>query len=108
MLDSGAQKLDGTAEFTNVDPAKLLSNLYSTFSNFVHARYPEVMDLYGGDPLHFHLSGMRGTPKDGENYAVLDSSITSTSLTFKLLAQKLNMREIIQADATLTAWVRED
>lgn len=106
MLDNGVQQSGRAAEFPNVISATLLSNVYSTFSNYVHARYPEVMDLYGGDPQHFHLCGMSGTPKDRESSIMLDSSITSTSLTFKLLAQKLDMRELIRADATLSEWYR--
>lgn len=66
--------IKNTAEaqaFARVDSAKLMSNVYLTLSNYVHARYPETMDLYGGDPAHFHLAGMRGTPKDFENLDAL-------------------------------------
>jgi hypothetical protein len=39
----------------------------STYSGFVHASAPQVLDMYGGDPPHFHLSGMRGTPRMQEH-----------------------------------------
>jgi hypothetical protein len=29
------------------------------------------MDLYGGRPGQFHLHGMNGTPKEGENLEIL-------------------------------------
>ena len=31
-------------------------------SGFVHGAYPHIMELYGGNPPHFHLNGMLGTP----------------------------------------------
>ena len=36
--------------------------LSKAMSGFVHGAYPHVMDLYGGNPPHFHLNGMLGTP----------------------------------------------
>jgi hypothetical protein len=35
----------------------------STYSGFVHASAPQVLDLYGGDPPRFHIGGMLGTPR---------------------------------------------
>ena len=46
----------------------------TAYSGYVHAASENIMDMYGGDPPHFHLTGMRGTPrvsafaKDAENY----------------------------------------
>jgi len=51
---------------------QLLFNIYQIFSYYVHGRYPESMDLYGGRPGRFHLHGMNGTPKDGENIVILE------------------------------------
>ncbi len=36
--------------------------LSSTYSGYIHASAPQVMDLYGGNPAHFHIEGMQGTP----------------------------------------------
>ena len=33
------------------------------YSGFVHGASPQIMDMYGGDPPRFHLSGMGGTPR---------------------------------------------
>jgi hypothetical protein len=106
MLRSGIEQSGDSEKFTDVIPSKLLSNVYLNFSNYVHARYPEVMDLFGGSPPSFHLRGMSGTPKDSENLELLDSSITSMSLTLKLTAQKLNMANLIQNDTALAEWFR--
>lgn len=37
--------------------AKLLSSLYSNFSNHVHGRYPEMMDIFGEFSRELKLSG---------------------------------------------------
>jgi hypothetical protein len=45
-LDSVAQRR--VREPENAKAEQLYSNVYLTFSNYVHAKYPETMDLYGG------------------------------------------------------------
>ena len=35
----------------------------STYSGYIHASAVQVLDLYGGDPPHFHIEGMQGTPR---------------------------------------------
>ena len=57
-LDDFIQQHD--PERQGIEAEQLYSNVYLTFSNYVHAKYPEVMDLYGGSPAHFHLHGMKG------------------------------------------------
>lgn len=41
------------------DPVRVVGKI---FSGFVHGASPQIMDLYGGRPPHFHLQGMAGTP----------------------------------------------
>lgn len=74
------------------------------FSNYVHGRYPEAMDLYGGSPGRFHLFGMKGTPKDSENIEMLDAFITRASRCFIGLAQGLQLRDVISRDQMLREW----
>jgi hypothetical protein len=46
----------------------------TAYSGYVHAASENIMDMYGGDPPRFHISGMAGTPRiseyerDAENY----------------------------------------
>lgn len=46
----------------------------TAYSGYVHAASENVMEMYGGNPLHFHVQGMRGTSRiatferDAENY----------------------------------------
>ncbi len=49
-------------------------SLGTAYSGYVHAASENIMNMYGGCPPHFHLSGMLGTPRiescanDAENY----------------------------------------
>jgi hypothetical protein len=74
------------------------------FSNYVHGRYPEVMDLYGGTPGRFHLFGMQGTPKDMENIEALDVFITTASRCLMGLVQGLQLRDVLAQDPMLAEW----
>jgi hypothetical protein len=57
--------------------AERMRRIYDTNSNYVHSRYPEVMDMYGGRPGRFHVEGMAGTPKDVENLQMIDAYTTT-------------------------------
>ena len=44
--------------------------VHKTFSGYVHAASPQIMDMVGGgNPPRFHLHGMLGTPRIEENTA---------------------------------------
>lgn len=64
------------------------------------------MDLYGGIPAHFHLRGMRGTPKDAENLETLDAFVTTASRTLRLMVINLKLRHLVEGDAVLAEWFR--
>jgi hypothetical protein len=104
-LDNIAEQHDDTEG--RVPAAALYYNIYRIFSNYVHAKYPEIMDLYGGRPGRYHLRGMSGTPKDRENLAMLDTFITTASNSFVLMIQGLNLRALIDADPVLAKWYAE-
>jgi len=105
MLDRIAEQYGDAVE--RVPAAQLYSKTYRIFSNYVHAKYPEIMDLYGGTPGRFHLSGMSGTPKDQENLATLESFITTASNTFVIMIQGLNLRGLLDADTALAVWYND-
>lgn len=103
------ESLKSTAEDSyrgnpDVKLEQLYSNVYLTFSNYVHSKYPEVMDLYGGEPEHFHLHGMRGTPKDSENLETIEAFVTTVSLSLRFVCIHLKLRHLIDADPVLTDW----
>ena len=88
-------------------PAQLrYSNIYLTYSNYVHGKYPEIMVLYGGVPGQFHLDGMRGTSEDEENLLTIDSFIDTAALALKLMVSRLRLHSILEAEPTLGIWFR--
>jgi hypothetical protein len=84
--------------------ATLYSAAYRVYSNYVHGKYPEIMDLYGGRPGRFHLNGMSGTPKDAEILAQLDSFITTVSNTFVILVNSSEIIALVQSDPITALW----
>jgi hypothetical protein len=88
-----------------VDPTeRMFSRVYRTLSNYVHGRYPEIMDLYGGAPPRWHASGMSGTPKDAETVEFVVTSLGTVSQSFRLIANALNLWDMLNADPALLAW----
>ena len=52
----------------HLDAARTVSKAYS---GYIHAASPQIMDMYGGNPLRFHVRGMRGTERHLEHRADL-------------------------------------
>lgn len=55
-------KLAG-GELNPSDAQELLRTVQQAFSGYVHGAYPHIMELFGGNPPRFHMSGMLGTPR---------------------------------------------
>jgi len=45
------------------DAQELVRTVHQYLSGYVHGAYPQIMEMYGGSPPHFHTSGMLGTPQ---------------------------------------------
>lgn len=63
-----------SVEGAGMDPSRgieLSRTISKTYSGFVHAASPHIMDMYGGNPPKFHLKGMLGTPRHREHRADL-------------------------------------
>ncbi len=88
-LDSTSRELG--RELAGSPTAEMMWRVYEVNSNYVHARYPEVMDLYGGDPGHFHLNGMSGTPKDDENCAIVEAYTETVALCVRRVARQFGV-----------------
>lgn len=84
--------------------AELYWKIYRVYSNYVHAKYPEIMDMYGGRPGRFHLRGMSGTPKDAENLETLRSCIETATNAMVIMIQSLRLCDLVEADRVLKAW----
>src|SRR6266851_2558009 len=103
-LDEIAQREGGNRN--RVAAERLYSNIYLTYSNYVQGKYPEIMDMYGGVPEHFHLYGMGGTPKDDENFQIVDTFLDTASIAFKLMVSQLRLHHLPETDPVLADWFR--
>lgn len=99
-LDEGAERVGVESSST----ARLMSNIYLANSSYVHARYPEVMDLFGGLPGVFHLHGMRGTPKDTENAEIIATYATTVDQAIAGIARHF-APPFLEGDAMFNAWI---
>ena len=54
----------GLDSSTRQDAARTITKAYS---GFVHGASPHIMDMYGGNPPHFHTKGMLGTSRMEEH-----------------------------------------
>lgn len=51
---------------TPINPSDCIEmhrTISKAYSGFVHGASPQIMDMYGGNPPRFHVSGMVGTPR---------------------------------------------
>jgi len=71
---------------------------------YIHAKYPEAIDLFGGTPGHFHLRGMLDTPKDRECFEFIRTYVETVSITVTLTILQLGHRDLIKSDTALSGW----
>ena len=45
------------------DSAQISETIYNAFSGYVHGVYPQIMELYGGNPPRYYMAGMLGTQR---------------------------------------------
>ncbi|WP_441227896.1 hypothetical protein AB7813_03705 [Tardiphaga sp. 20_F10_N6_6] len=101
------RRLDEFIEEASKPTAELMSKSYMAFSNYVHGRHVESMDLYGGTPGRFHLFGMSGTKKDDETIEILEALITTANNCFIGTVQSLQLRNVLSSDSTVSEWYRK-
>jgi hypothetical protein len=97
--ESGRDPTEKTAE-------QMYSDVYLTCCNYVHGKYPEIMDLYGGKPGHFHLRGMSGTPKDVENLEFIEAAVGTVANTLVQMVSRLRLHGLVDSDPLLSTWFR--
>lgn len=59
IAESGAKASIGNRSLNQ----EVTRTIFKAFSGFVHGASPQIMDMYGGNPGHFHVHGMLGTPR---------------------------------------------
>lgn len=60
---SAAIARDDLSSVNPHDAQTIHETVNSVYSGYVHGAYPHTMELYGGLPATYHLSGMLGTPR---------------------------------------------
>lgn len=81
-------KLAG-GELNPSDAQELLRTTHQAFSGYVHGAYPHIMEMYGGDPPYFHVTGMLGTPRVEEWQAQLVGYVQRLIIASVLVARKV-------------------
>jgi hypothetical protein len=59
-------RMEAGIEGSDLDPSSgvaLTRTISKAYSGYVHGASPHIMEMYGGNPPRFHVSGMRGTPR---------------------------------------------
>lgn len=96
------------------DNKQLHRTLSQAYSGYVHAASPHVMEMYGGYPPKYHVTGMLGTPRIDEftnnawDYFYRGLiTIMMVALTFKkeeLLKKLYEFRGYIESQSGNTEW----
>ncbi len=86
-------------EGSDLDPSSAIAlskTLTKTYSGFVHAASPQIMDMYGGNPPHFHVEGMLGTLRQAEYRMDLWNYFYRSILTFGVAAKAFGDQELFE------------
>ncbi len=101
-------------ELNQSDNKELHRTLSQAYSGYVHGASVHIMEMYGGNPPKFHISGMLGTPRIAEftnntwDYFYRGLiTIMMVALTFKqknMLRQLYEFRDYIEKKSHRTEW----
>lgn len=61
-------------EGSGLDPSSFVAvtrTISKAYSGYVHGASPHIMEMFGGNPPKFHVSGMAGTPRFAEHHDAL-------------------------------------
>ena len=61
-IQSYLAKIEGS-DLDSSTHQEVTRTISKAYSGFVHGASPHIMDIYGGNPPHFHTNGMLGTPR---------------------------------------------
>jgi hypothetical protein len=75
----------------HLDASRTVSKAYS---GYVHAASPQIMEMYGGSPPHFHMRGMRGTERHAEHRADLWNYFYRGIVAFAVSAKAFGDEEL--------------
>lgn len=81
-----------------------MRTISKTYSGFVHGASPQIMDMYGGIPPHFHTKGMLGTPRMKECADDLSNYVYRSFLSHIKVATALGENKHVEI---LTKFLKE-
>lgn len=81
------------SDLAGLDPStgiELSRTINKTYSGFVHGASPQIMDMYGGSPLHFQVNGQQGTERHAEHSYDIWNYFFRAIVAFALAAKAFN------------------
>jgi hypothetical protein len=106
------------SELNPSDHKEVLRTISQAYSGYVHGASCHIMEMYGGNPPHYHISGMLGTPrivesiKDAWNYFYRGLlSVMSAAMAFKeddLLKELYVFRDYVEKKSGKTEWKKPE
>lgn len=94
-----------------LDPSSMISvskTLTKAYSGFVHAASPQIMDMYGGEPPHFHVEGMLGTSRHAEYRMDLWNYYYRSIIAFGMAAKAFGDQELFDQICEFTVKFEEE
>jgi hypothetical protein len=70
--------------------------LSKTYSGYVHAASPQIMDMYGGNPPRFHTTGMLGTSRELEHRQDITNYYYRSATAFTVAARSLGHQPLFE------------
>lgn len=81
-------------ELNPSDAQELLRTTHQAFSGYVHGAYPHIMEMCGGNPPRYHVSGMHGTPRIEEWRCQLTGYVQRLIIASVFVARKLGVTDL--------------
>ena len=76
------------------DAAKMGEITFKTLSGYVHAAYPQIMEMFGGPEMKFHMRGMLNTPRMGETLVQLVNYVDRMNINLVLVCRRLAFTDL--------------
>lgn len=73
------------------DAQHTASTVHKALSGYVHGAYPHIMEMYGGNPAYFHISGMLGTPRMIEWEDQLITYVYRAIMATEVISRKMGL-----------------
>lgn len=71
-----------------------IQNIYKTYSGYIHANYAHIMEMFGGSPATFNLTGIPSTIQIAMRMEIVEVATISVLHAATFAAQKLELPEL--------------